>query len=84
MGVRDPRGCWGAAAIACNSPIRSLAHSFTLPGATNSRWQVPPKKTFPSAFPAQHCLCPSHTASPLQAGWAILAAGVSAVPGQRG
>lgn len=43
MGMRDPRGCWGAAALVRNSPIRSLTHSSTLPGATNSRRQVPPK-----------------------------------------
>lgn len=43
MGVRDYSGAARrAAAIVCNSPIRSLTQSFTLPQATDSRQQVPP------------------------------------------
>lgn len=49
--ARDPQGCWGAAAIVCNSPIRSLTQSFTLPTepTLDGRCHL---KTFPSAFPA--------------------------------
>lgn len=30
MGVRDPRGCWGAGMLVCNLPIGSLIHSLCL------------------------------------------------------
>ena len=30
MGVRDPRGCWGAGVLVCNLPIHSLIHSLCL------------------------------------------------------